>query len=83
MQKFKNPTPVLLLRELNYEAHRTSLLCFVSLCRKYNALPSDSIANGVNKELVNDNNSSGIGVSPEFRMAICSGDVWRTITSYT
>ena len=73
----------LLLRELNYEAHRTSLLCFVSLCRKYNALPSDSIANGVNKELVNDNNSSGIGVSPEFRMAICSGDVWRTITSYT
>lgn len=87
-----------LLRELNYEAHRTALLCFVSLCKKYGTQPaiaepaplrdSEGAATAddsdeEDQEGAEDSNDDSRRVSAEFRMAICNGDVWRTITSYT
>ena len=87
-----------LLRELNYEAHRTALLCFVSLCKKYGTQPaiaepaplreSEGAAaaddsDEEDQEGAEDSNDDSRRVSAEFRMAICNGDVWRTITSYT
>lgn len=107
-----------LLRELNYEAHRTALLCFVSLCKKYGSLPatakpaklhdseteaeteseteSETEMGSAEAEPEHPQGDHGGQMSPsdneeldvsrvsrEFRMAICSGDVWRTITSYT
>ena len=96
-----------LLRELNYEAHRTALLCFVSLCKKYGhteaLLPATALCklkeddeeeededeyedNDSESGSDSDDNSEESGqpgVSIEFRRAICSGDIWRNITSYT
>ncbi len=96
-----------LLRELNYEAHRTALLCFVSLCKKYGhteaLLPATALCelkeddeeeededededNDSDSDSDSDDNSEESGqpgVSIEFRRAICSGDIWRNITSYT
>lgn len=78
-----------LLRELNYEAHRTALLCFVSLCRKYDTSslvhPATTVCEPREKESKDEDKERGkaSGTSLEFRRAICSGDIWRNITSYT
>lgn len=78
-----------LLRELNYEAHRTALLCFMSLCRKYGNASSLSPATalceheeiGCHNKIKESEQDSGVSI--EFRRAVCCVDIWRNITSYT